>query len=142
MLGLAVSLALFIYFRFAVMFTMPNATRLGVDLTGVALVLSFLFTTVSAWAIAMISTTPLSGTTVTTIIITAVILVKQGLPKGDASMLAVLLVGGVVCTALSMAGTMVTQFEIGYWLGALPGGYSGAASFHPSWPPSSSRSSS
>jgi putative OPT family oligopeptide transporter len=120
LLGLAVSIALFVYFRFAVMSSMPNATRLALISTGVALVLSFLFTTVSAWAIAMISTTPLSGMTVTTIIITAVILIKQGLPKGDASMLAVLLVGGVVCTALSMAGTMVTQFKIGYWLGASP----------------------
>lgn len=119
-LGLLVALALFIYFRFAVMGHLPDALRLCVIATLVAIVLSFLFTTVSAWAIAMISTTPLSGMTVTTIIITAAILTWQGLPKGDASMLAVLLVGGVVCTALSMAGTMVTQFKIGYWIGATP----------------------
>jgi putative OPT family oligopeptide transporter len=119
-LTVALTAALYLYFRYAVMSELPDATRLAAIATGVALLLSFLFTTVSAWAIAMISTTPLSGMTVTTIIITAGLLTWQGLPKGDASMLAVLLVGGVVCSALSMAGTMVTQFKIGYWIGASP----------------------
>ncbi|HKQ46963.1 MAG TPA: oligopeptide transporter, OPT family [Phycisphaerae bacterium] len=119
-LAAVLTVALFVYFRFVVMSSLPDATRLAAISTAVALVLSFLFTTVSAWAIAMISTTPLSGMTVTTIIITAALLTWQGLPKGDSSMLAVLLVGGVVCTALSMAGTMVTQFKIGYWIGASP----------------------
>jgi putative OPT family oligopeptide transporter len=68
----------------------------------------------------MISVTPVSGMTVTTIIITAVVLAAAGLPKGDQAMLAVLLVGGVVCTALSMAGGLVTNFKLGYWLGASP----------------------
>jgi len=68
----------------------------------------------------MISVTPISGMTVTTIIITAVLLLWGGLPKGPGGMLAVLLVGGVVCTALSMAGTLVTEFKLGYWLGASP----------------------
>jgi uncharacterized oligopeptide transporter (OPT) family protein len=58
--------------------------------------------------------------TVTTVIITAVALTAAGLQKGDAGMYATLLVGGVVCTALSMAGTLVTEFKLGYWLGATP----------------------
>ncbi|HWL92813.1 MAG TPA: OPT/YSL family transporter [Phycisphaerae bacterium] len=120
LLGLATTAALFTYFRFVVLVDMPGPTRLAAIATGLALVLSFLFTTVSAWAIAMISTTPLSGMTVTTIIITAAVLLASGLPKGDAGMLATLLVGGVVCTALSMSGTMVTQFKIAYWIGATP----------------------
>jgi uncharacterized oligopeptide transporter (OPT) family protein len=99
---------------------MPNVLMLTLIATALAILLSFLFTTVSAWAIAMISTTPLSGMTVTTIIITAGALRYAGLPTGDSSMLAVLLVGGVVCSALSMAGTLVTEFKIGYWLGATP----------------------
>lgn len=119
-IGLLTTAVLFFYFRFSVLGGMPGATRLAIISTLLALLLSFLFTTVSAWAIAMISTTPLSGMTVTTIIITAVVLLKAGLPKGDASMLAVLLVGGVVCAALSMAGTLVTEFKIGYWIGATP----------------------
>ncbi|RIK69191.1 MAG: oligopeptide transporter, OPT family [Planctomycetota bacterium] len=119
-LGVVVTVVMFLYFRNAVLDGMPGATRLTIIATILALVLSFLFTTVSAWAIAMISTTPLSGMTVTTIIITAVVLLQSGLPKGNEAMLAVLLVGGVVCTALSMAGTMVTQFKIGYWIGSTP----------------------
>ncbi len=119
-IGIATTVILFCYFRFAVMSGLPSSTSLSIVATILALMLSFLFTTVSAWAIAMISTTPLSGMTVTTIIITAVILLACGLPKGDESMLVVLLVGGVVCSALSMAGTLVTEFKIGYWIGATP----------------------
>lgn len=119
-LGLVAVVVMFVYFRMVVLADTPNATRLSIIATLLGVVLSFLFTTVSAWAIAMISTTPLSGMTVTTIIITAVVLLGAGLPKGDKAMLAVLLVGGVVCTALSMAGTMVTQFKIGYWIGSTP----------------------
>jgi putative OPT family oligopeptide transporter len=85
-----------------------------------ALGMAFVFTTVSAWAIAMISVTPISGMTVTTLIVTAVVLMALGLPRGEAGMLTVLLVGGVVAAALSMAGTLVTEFKIGYWLGASP----------------------
>lgn len=120
LIGLATVALMFVFFRIFVLAELPGATKLTIIATILALVLSFLFTTVSAWAIAMISTTPLSGMTVTTIIITAVVLVQFGLPKGNASMLAVLLVGGVVCTALSMAGTLVTEFKISYWLGATP----------------------
>jgi putative OPT family oligopeptide transporter len=119
-LGIGTIAAIFVYFRYFVMDSTPHPWRFTAFATFLAVVLAFLFTTVSAWAIAMISTTPLSGMTVTTIIITAAALLAVGLPKGDKSMLAVLLVGGIVCTALSMAGTMVTQFKIGYWMGSTP----------------------
>lgn len=120
LIGLAITVAMFFYFRLVVLRDIPGATKLTLVATLLTLVLSFLFTTVSAWAIAMISTTPLSGMTVTTIIITAFTLLAFGLPRGDAGMLVVLLVGGVVCSALSMAGTLVTEFKIGYWIGATP----------------------
>jgi putative OPT family oligopeptide transporter len=74
---------------------------------------------VSAWAIAIISITPISGMTLTTLIVTAVVLSGLGL-AGAGGMLQVLLIGGVVCTALSMSGSLVTQYKIGYWLGATP----------------------
>jgi OPT family oligopeptide transporter len=119
-LGVLVTLAMFLYFRFVVLAGMPNPTRLTIISVLLALGVTFLFTTVSAWAIAVISTTPISGMTVTTVIITAVALTAAGLQKGDAGMYATLLVGGVVCTALSMAGTLVTEFKLGYWLGATP----------------------
>jgi putative OPT family oligopeptide transporter len=119
-IGILTAIAIFVYFRFVVMSDLPNATSLSLIALVLALLVAFLFTTVSAWAIATISVTPISGMTVTTIIITAVALLAAGLPKGDAGMLIVLLVGGVVCTSLSMAGTLVTEFKIGYWTGATP----------------------
>ncbi|MHC4943255.1 MAG: OPT family oligopeptide transporter, partial [Planctomycetota bacterium] len=119
-LGLLVTVGMAFYFRYSVFPGMENPTWLTLISVVLALGISFLFITVSAWAIAMISVTPISGMTVTTIIITAVLLLAAGLPKGDGGMLAVLLVGGVVCTALSMAGTLVTEFKLGYWLGASP----------------------
>lgn len=119
-LGVLVTIVMAVYFRFVVLAGMENAGFLTFVSVVAALVMAFLFTTVSAWAIAMISVTPVSGMTVTTIIITAVILSAAGLAKGDQAMLATLLVGGVVCTALSMAGGLVTNFKLGYWLGASP----------------------
>lgn len=120
LLGIGAVAVMAIFFRTVVYTGMDNATWLTFISIVVALVIAFLFTTVSAWAIAMISVTPISGMTVTTIIITAVLMVWAGLGKGDRSMMAVLLVGGVVCTALSMAGGLVTNFKMGYWLGASP----------------------
>lgn len=119
-LGALATIGMAVYFRLFVFVEMQHAFWLTVVAVVVALAVAFLFTTVSAWAIAMISVTPISGMTVTTIIITAVLLLAAGLPKGDGGMLATLLVGGVVCTALSMAGTLVTEFKLGYWLGASP----------------------
>jgi len=119
-LGLLVTIAMFLYFRFVVLDTMPNPLRLTLISVLLALGVAFLFTTVSAWAIAVISTTPISGMTVTTVIITAVAMLAAGLERGENGMLATLLVGGVVCTALSMSGTLVTEFKLGYWLGATP----------------------
>lgn len=120
LLGLIVVAIMAVFFRMSVFAGMENATWLTFISIVIALVIAFLFTTVSAWAIAMISVTPISGMTVTTIIITAVLMMAAGLQKGDQAMLAVLLVGGVVCTALSMAGGLVTNFKLGYWLGASP----------------------
>jgi putative OPT family oligopeptide transporter len=117
MLGLAV--VIFAYFRFAVLGDQENATLIALLSTLLAYLIVFLFSAVSAWAIAMISVTPISGMTLTTLIIAAVVLSALGL-KGESGMLAILLIGGVVCTALSMSGSLVTQFKIGQWLGSTP----------------------
>ena len=82
-------------------------------------VISFLFTTVAANAIAIVGTNPVSGMTIMTLIITALVLVAVGL-KGDKGMAAAMIIGGVVCTALSMAGGFVTDLKIGYWAGTTP----------------------
>ena len=115
----ATGLAIFLYFRLSVLAAEPSATSLALASTGLALVIAFLFAAVSAWAIAMISITPISGMTLTTLIVTAVVLSALGL-RGESGMLQVLLIGGVVCTALSMSGSLVTQYKIAYWLGATP----------------------
>ena len=85
----------------------------------VVAVISFLFTTVAANAIAIVGTNPVSGMTIMTLIITALVLVACGL-KGNAGMVAALLIGGVVCTALSTAGGFITDLKIGYWIGTTP----------------------
>lgn len=112
-------LLIFLYFRFSVLSAEPGATGIAALSTGLTLLIAFLFAAVSAWAIAMISITPISGMTLTTLIVTAVTLSSLGL-RGESGMLQVLLIGGVVCTALSMSGSLVTQYKIAYWLGATP----------------------
>ncbi|MDR2085765.1 MAG: oligopeptide transporter, OPT family, partial [Dysgonamonadaceae bacterium] len=82
-------------------------------------VIAFLFTTVAANAIAIVGTNPVSGMTLMTLILASVVLVAIGL-KGTSGMLAALIMGGVVCTALSMAGGFITDLKIGYWLGTTP----------------------
>jgi putative OPT family oligopeptide transporter len=120
LLGIAATGALvFLYFRFSVLAGINGATKLALTSVLLTLVIAFLFAAVSAWAIAMISITPISGMTLTTLIVTAVALSALGL-SGQSGMLQVLLIGGVVCTALSMSGSLVTQYKIGYWLGATP----------------------
>jgi len=114
-----VTLFIWLYFRFNVLAGMPGATGLSFIAIIITLVISFLFISVSAWAVAMISVTPISGMTLMTLMVTAVLFSGIGL-SGSSGMLATLLIGGVVCTALSMAGSLVTQFKLGYWLGSTP----------------------
>ncbi len=82
-------------------------------------IISFLFTTVAANAIAIVGTNPVSGMTLMTLIISSAILVSVGL-KGWQGMVSALIIGGVVCTALSTAGGFITDLKIGYWIGTTP----------------------
>jgi putative OPT family oligopeptide transporter len=113
------AVAIGVYFRFVVLAGVPGATSKALIALALTLLISFLFAAVSAWAVAMISITPVSGMTLTTLIVAAVILARLGLAGGQ-GMLATLLIGGVVCTALSMTGSMVTLMKIGYWVGGTP----------------------
>ena len=83
------------------------------------LIISFLFTTVAANAIAIVGTNPVSGMTLMTLILSSVVLVAVGL-KGWQGMVSSLIIGGIVCTALSMAGGFITDLKVGYWLGTTP----------------------
>lgn len=82
-------------------------------------IIAFLFTTVAANAIAIVGSNPVSGMTLMTLILSSIIMVVVGL-KGAGGMVAALIMGGVVCTALSSAGAFITDLKIGYWLGATP----------------------
>lgn len=83
------------------------------------LIISFLFTTVAANAIAIVGSNPVSGMTLMTLILSSVVLVSVGL-KGWQGMVSALIIGGIVCTALSMAGGFITDLKVGYWLGSTP----------------------
>lgn len=85
----------------------------------VVTVIAFLFTTVAANAIAIVGSNPVSGMTLMTLIVASAIFVGIGL-NGTSGIAASMVIGGVVCTALSMAGGFVTDLKIGYWLGSTP----------------------
>ncbi len=107
---------IFLFFLFGVMD--GNMLFALVAIVLVALI-AFLFTTVAANAIAIVGSNPVSGMTLMTLILASVVMVGVGL-KGTSGMLAALMMGGVVCTALSTAGAFITDLKIGYWLGTTP----------------------
>ena len=116
-IGTIVTLILtFIFFWFGVM--EGNLLFAVVAILLVALI-AFLFTTVAANAIAIVGSNPVSGMTLMTLILASVVMVAVGL-KGTGGLVEALIMGGVVCTALSMAGSFVTDLKIGYWLGTTP----------------------
>ena len=106
----------FIFFYLGVMQGNLLFAVVGIVLVAV---IAFLFTTVAANAIAIVGTNPVSGMTLMTLILASVVMVAVGL-KGTGGMVAALIMGGVVCTALSMAGAFITDLKIGYWLGTTP----------------------
>ena len=106
----------FLFFWFGVMDGNLLFALVAIVLTAV---IAFLFTTVAANAIAIVGSNPVSGMTLMTLILASVVMVGVGL-KGTGGMVAALIMGGVVCTALSMAGSFITDLKIGYWCGTLP----------------------
>ena len=115
--GSIVTLALvFLFFWLGVMDGNMLFAAVGILLVAV---IAFLFTTVAANAIAIVGSNPVSGMTLMTLILASVVMVAVGL-RGTSGMLAALIMGGVVCTALSMAGNFITDLKIGYWLGTTP----------------------
>lgn len=111
----AALIVIFLFFWMGVLDNWYYAV-IGLLLVGI---IAFLFTTVAANAIAIVGTNPVSGMTLMTLILSSIILVAVGL-KGTAGMVSALIIGGVVCTALSMAGGFITDLKIGYWLGSTP----------------------
>ncbi len=105
----------FIFFQFGVL----NNWLYSIVAILIVFVIAFLFTTVAANAIAIVGSNPVSGMTLMTLILSSLVLVSIGL-NGTAGMTAAMIIGGVVCTALSMAGGFITDLKIGYWLGTTP----------------------
>ena len=115
--GIVVALlAIFAFFALGGVVNNVWQALVGLVIVGI---ISFLFTTVAANAIAIVGSNPVSGMTLMTLIIASLILVAVGL-KGNAGMAAALVIGGVVCTALSVAGSFITDLKIGYWIGSTP----------------------
>lgn len=112
---LATLITTFVFFQFGVL---GNLTQTIIAIL-IVFIISFLFTTVAANAIAIVGTNPVSGMTLMTLILASLILVSAGL-SGTSGMMAAMVIGGVVCTALSMAGGFITDLKIGYWLGTTP----------------------
>ena len=112
---IAVLITTLVFFQFGVL---HNWMQTIVALL-IVFVISFLFTTVAANAIAIVGSNPVSGMTLMTLILSSLVLVSIGL-SGTDGMIAALVIGGVVCTALSMAGGFITDLKIGYWLGTTP----------------------
>jgi putative OPT family oligopeptide transporter len=112
---IATLVALLFFFQFGVL---NNWMQTLVTLA-IVFVIAFLFTTVAANAIAIVGTNPVSGMTLMTLILSSLVLVSIGL-SGKSGMTAALIIGGVVCTALSMAGGFITDLKIGYWIGTTP----------------------
>lgn len=112
---IATAILLLVFFHFGVVH------NIGWALAGlfIVMIIAFLFTTVAANAIAIVGTNPVSGMTLMTLILSSIILTSVGL-NGNSGMIAALIIGGVVCTALSMAGGFITDLKIGYWLGTSP----------------------
>lgn len=115
---IASSIALIITFLFFLFGVELNLLHAVIAIIVVAII-AFLFTTVAANAIAIVGSNPVSGMTLMTLILASVILVSVGL-KGTEGMVAAMIIGSVVCTALSMAGGFITDLKIGYWIGTTP----------------------
>lgn len=115
-IGIVVTLlAVFAFFALGVVDNIWHAV-IGVLVVGV---IAFLFTTVAANAIAIVGSNPVSGMTLMTLILASLVMVSAGL-RGTAGMTAALIIGGVVCTALSVAGAFITDLKVGYWIGSTP----------------------
>lgn len=114
-LALLTIIAIFVFLLFGVHITPIQAVIALVTLV----VIAFLFTTVAANAIAIVGTNPVSGMTLMTLILSSFILVAAGL-SGPMGMVSSLVIGGIVCTALSMAGGFITDLKVGYWIGTTP----------------------
>ena len=112
---ISILIAIFVFFQFGVLGNLTHT----IIATLIVFVISFLFTTVAANAIAIVGSNPVSGMTLMTLILSSLVLVSAGL-SGTSGMMAAMIIGGVVCTALSMAGGFITDLKIGYWLGTTP----------------------
>ena len=112
---IATLLTTFIFFQFGVL---NNWFHASIAIL-IVFVIAFLFTTVAANAIAIVGTNPVSGMTLMTLILSSLVLVSAGL-TGTGGMTAAMIIGGVVCTALAMAGGFITDLKIGFWLGSTP----------------------
>ncbi len=87
----------------------------------VMLVVGFCFATVSGYLVGVIgsSNNPISGLTLSTLIIAALLMVSLGV-SGPSGVIAVLGVAAVVCVSSAVAGELLQDFKVGYIIGGTP----------------------
>lgn len=115
LLILLTSIAILVFFILGVNVTLWQAIVAFLTV----MIIAFLFTSVAANAIAIVGSNPVSGMTLMTLILSSFVLTSVGL-NGESGMISAIIIGGVVCTALSMAGGFITDLKIGYWIGSTP----------------------
>lgn len=83
---------------------------------------AFFFVTVSSRIVGLVGSTsnPVSGMTIATLLLTALIFVALGLGDEPGARVAVLAVGAVVCIAAAVAGDTSQDLKAGFLLGATP----------------------
>ena len=93
----------------------------GIVAAIVMLVTGFFFATVSGYLVGVIgsSNNPISGLTLSTLVIAAVLMVSLGV-SGTNGVIAVLGVAAVVCVSSAVAGELLQDFKVGYILGGTP----------------------
>lgn len=103
-------------------FIFQTALWVAIVVAVVMTILAFFFAAVSGYLVGIIgsSNNPISGLTLTALLITALILVLLGIDGGDAGVAAVLGVAAIVCVSAAVAGEMLQDLKSGHILGGTP----------------------
>ncbi|MBZ5609889.1 MAG: oligopeptide transporter, OPT family [Acidobacteriia bacterium] len=108
-------------FMIALYIYLSGQAMAGIVAAIVMLIIAFFFATVSGYLVGTIGSTnnPISGLTLTTLIIAALLMVSLGV-SGPGGVAVVLGVAAVACVSSAVAGELLQDFKVGYILGGTP----------------------
>ena len=114
-LGAGLATFLITYFIFNAEF------HVAVITTIVMIIAGFFFGAVSGYLVGIIgsSNNPISGLTISTVVVTALVMLLLGV-KGEAGVASVLGVAAIVCVSAAVAGEMLQDLKAGHILGGTP----------------------